>query len=154
MTSFTEYNITDYIDSSRLDPVRIDSFFLQEFQESKIHDTKAVILNGDCILDKYQKILDEFKSSREFTTEEFEHYKYNPKALSYELYGTTELWFLLLRVNNMYSAIDFTKNPCNVYTSDILNTLNEIIKIESEVTDLNIDIVIEASKKFTLNHSE
>lgn len=154
MTNLNESNISEYIDNARLDPMRIDTFFLQEFQESKIKDNLAMVLNGDCILDKYQKILDQFKSTREFSKEEFEHYKYNPKALSYELYNTTELWFLLLHVNNMYSPIEFTKNPCNVYTSDIINTLNEILNIEIDVKNLNNEDVVNDTKNFTLIHGK
>ncbi len=151
MTNYSEANIGDYIDASRSDQVRIDSFFLQEFLSL---DKKAIVMNGDCILDKYQKSLDQFKISREFTKEEFVLYQYNPKALSYELYGTTELWFLILRANNMYSPIEFTKNPCSVYTGDIINTLNEIINIESDVINMNSDEVINISKDFVLTNGK
>lgn len=154
MTNLNESTITEYIENARLDPMRIDTFFLQEFQESKIKDNYAMILNGVCILDKYQQILDTFKTTREFSKEEFERYKYNPKALSYELYNTTELWFLLLRANNMYSPIDFIKNPCSIYTTDVVNTLNEIINIEIDIKNLNDEEVINASKEFTLIHGK
>ena len=53
-------------------------------------------------------------------------YFYKPKLLSYELYGTTELWIALLRVNGMRNISEFNKSIIKVYTPDQLQDLIQI----------------------------
>lgn len=40
---------------------------------------------------------------------------YKPKSLSYELYGTTELWLALLRVNEMRNITEFHLPIIRIY---------------------------------------
>lgn len=40
---------------------------------------------------------------------------YKPKSLSYELYGTTELWLALLRVNEMRNTTEFHLPVIKIY---------------------------------------
>lgn len=51
---------------------------------------------------------------------------YKPKLLSLELYGTTELWLSLLRVNNMKNVTEFHLPIIKVYNP---YALKEIIKV-------------------------
>lgn len=51
---------------------------------------------------------------------------YQPKTLSYELYGTTELWLGLLRINQMRNITEFHQPIVKVYNP---NTVKELINI-------------------------
>lgn len=51
---------------------------------------------------------------------------YKPKSVSYELYGTTELWFALLRLNEMRNITEFHSPIIKIYDSD---SLKELISI-------------------------
>ena len=51
---------------------------------------------------------------------------YKPKMLSLQLYGTTELWLSLLRVNNLRNITEFHYPIIKVYSP---NDLNELMKI-------------------------
>lgn len=51
---------------------------------------------------------------------------YRPKAISYHIYGTTELWLALLRLNNMASASDFNKPVVKIYDPNGLKQLIDI----------------------------
>ena len=51
---------------------------------------------------------------------------YKPKMLSYELYGTTELWLAILRANNMKNISEFHYPIIKVYQPD---RLKELIKV-------------------------
>lgn len=51
---------------------------------------------------------------------------YKPKMVSMELYGTTELWLSLLRVNNMRNITEFHYPIIKVYDPD---SLKEYINI-------------------------
>lgn len=51
---------------------------------------------------------------------------YNPKLLSFETYGTTELWLAILRANNMKSIVEFHYPLIKMYNPD---RLKELIKV-------------------------
>lgn len=71
---------------------------------------------------KYRKELEECKQYYTIPSTMF----YKPKLLSYELYGTTELWLALLRANNMRNTSEFHYPLIKVYNPD---RLKELIKI-------------------------
>lgn len=51
---------------------------------------------------------------------------YKPKALSLKMYGTTELWLAILRVNNMRNITEFHMPYIKLYNPGMVK---EIIKI-------------------------
>ena len=55
-----------------------------------------------------------------------EEYFYKPKSLSEFLYGTTELWLSLLRVNDMRNITEFHEPIIKIYNP---NALMNLIKI-------------------------
>ena len=48
---------------------------------------------------------------------------YKPKMVSMELYGTTELWLSLLRVNEMTNITEFHQPLIKVYNPDQVKEL-------------------------------
>lgn len=59
---------------------------------------------------------------------------YQPKALSQELYGTTELWLALLRVNNMKNIAEFQGPIINIYNpTDVKELINIFFKREKKM---------------------
>jgi len=52
-----------------------------------------------------------------------QHMFYKPKMVSMELYGTTELWLALLRVNSMTNITEFHQPMIKVYNPDQLKEL-------------------------------
>ena len=95
------------------------------------------------IFDKYYELMKEKSVIIELTDEEYRTYMYKPKLLSLDLYGTTELDFLLLRLNNMVSCIYFNKQTLKELDKNIVSLLNEIMVhehdnyIDNEVTIIN-----------------
>ena len=55
-----------------------------------------------------------------------QHMFYKPKLLSFTLYGTTELWVSLLRVNNMHNITEFHLPCVKIYEP---GAVKELIKI-------------------------
>lgn len=101
------------------------------------------IFSISSIFDKYYELMKERTMTIELTDDEYRKYIYKPKLLSLDLYGTTELDFLLLRLNNMTSCIYFNKQTFKVFDKDITTLLNEIMihehdnYIDNEVTIIN-----------------
>lgn len=61
---------------------------------------------------KYKDQLD--KITMHYNVPESQFYK--PKLVSYELYGTTELWLGLLRLNNMRNTTEFYQPIIKIYS--------------------------------------
>ena len=120
----------------------IDSVEDMEISYRKLH-TGIHIKNKDEIIKvPYQSIvrtyLPYFKDmivTAELTPEELSSYKFKPKKLSYDLYGTTEIWCALLELNNVYSIIDFTMEKPKVFDpKEFIPLMNEILILENIIT--------------------
>ncbi len=71
---------------------------------------------------KYKRELEESKQFYKIP----ETMYYKPKMVSYELYGTTELWLAILRANNMKNTSEFHYPVIRVYNP---NRLKDLIKV-------------------------
>lgn len=60
------------------------------------------------VLDDYIDDLIDESVSIDLSSSEVNNYKYNPKKLSYDLYGSVKFYFVILRLNNMCNVHDFT----------------------------------------------
>lgn len=78
---------------------------------------------------RYHNILNPYIIERTYTDEEFINYYQRPKVLSQDLYGTPELWSGLLYINNVVSTANFTNKTVKVFTSNIIEVLNELMTI-------------------------
>ena len=86
------------------------------------------------LMNKYKdflsKAIDEVKLNDKLKIK----YQYNPKAVSFDLYGTTELWDAILVLNNAKSIIDFTPSKIKYYNpSKLKPLLNELMILEGVV---------------------
>ena len=106
-------------------------------------NNELFVFSISSIFDKYYELMKEKTVTIELTDEEYRTYIYKPKLLSLDLYGTTELDFLLLRLNNMVSCIYFNKKTLKVFDKNIISLLNEIMVheqdnfIDNEVSIIN-----------------
>ncbi len=65
-------------------------------------------------------------------------YRYNPKKLAFDIYGSAELYFIILALNGMCSFKDFNKKIIKVlYKQDMENLLTQIYNAESEYINKN-----------------
>lgn len=60
------------------------------------------------ILDDYMEEIMEEALEIEFSPKDIETYKFNPKMLSYKIYGTTKLYYVILKMNNLCNVHEFT----------------------------------------------
>lgn len=60
------------------------------------------------LLDDYIDNLLDMTVDVDVSSEEVQKYKYNPKMLSYDLYGSTSFFYVILRLNNLCNIHDFT----------------------------------------------
>lgn len=60
--------------------------------------------------DYIDEIITNYCVNVELTDDNLSKYKYRPKLLCYDLYGSQELYYLILIINDICSVKDFTKN--------------------------------------------
>ena len=101
-----------------------------------INDTYLRI-NYESVINKYYSEFRNFFAYIDLLDpKDVSKYRNNPKALSYELYGTTEYWWLLLQCNEMRSASEFTKTHIKVITKKALKELFSIIlRADKDIID-------------------
>ena len=87
--------------------------------------------------------LDELKKLSQtvlLTDTDYIKYVYKPRLLSYDVYGTTELYFLILALNNIYDIRQFTIDTKKVQmltVSDYQTVINYIYNSEKSYIDSN-----------------
>lgn len=141
-----ESSINDYIDDYRELDVSFDRMHLKEavtFVPDSSGVTDGVIL-GETFIDKYKTDLKALVMTKTFTRDEIFKYKCNPWALSYDLYDSVEYWQMLLDLNDMFSATEFTRTTVKVYDGSLPEVLDAIMASEETFIDYNEDEVNEA----------
>lgn len=129
-----EATVREYIAAYTSDDVKFPDFFLKAVYNAT--DGK-MILNDDSILNLFESNLKEHLRSVTLTQQEYRKYKCNPKLLSYDRYGTTEYWFLILHANEIYSASEMTMNPIKLYDANIGDIIARIFSAQKEIIDIN-----------------
>lgn len=138
---FNKYNIkscstiSELIDYGEALPISMDKLHMKKVSFSS--DNEPIVFNYLSILDKYYYELQKHVVTVKLTDDEFAKYKYKPKLLCYDVYNNLDMAPLILRLNNMTSVIDFTKQELKMYKNDIYSTLNEILVLEQEALDNN-----------------
>jgi len=94
------------------------------------NSNNLIIFNYNSLIEKYKYFLEKYIKTIEFNDTEYEKYKFKPKSLSMDLYGTTELWSAILRINDIISISEFSLKKIRLFTTDILSVLNEVLILE------------------------
>ena len=95
-------------------------------------DGKSVLLSYN-ILNDYRKEIFDFVIPITLTNEEFQKYQYQPKKLAYDLYGSTEYYYMILFINSMTDIKEFNRRRINLMRAkDMSSVLSAIYSSESE----------------------
>lgn len=119
------YTLQDFIDTGIADEMTYDHFAIIQHSKNDftqnptdINDQNIVKYCQTNILDMYMDILQSYDDRdtavrgmcikvTQFTSEEIAKYKYHPDLLSYYLYGTTQLDFLIMIINGIIDPKEF-----------------------------------------------
>ena len=129
-----ESTMSDYISQYNSEEITFPEFFLKQVFDV---NNKKMIVNFNSLVIKYMPELESLKTKITLTNEEHAKYKYNPKLLSYDLYGTTELWFLILEANELRSITEFNSKTIYLFKTDILEKMSRILNLEQIPKDYN-----------------
>lgn len=118
-------SLSEYID-------QLDITYSKLFLKSLIiSGDNTLIVNSTSLSNKYYDYIMKNTMTLELSNSEYMKYRYQPKLFCYDIYGTTELWFLLLRINNFTSISEFNSKKIKVFSGSIFNVLNEILVNEN-----------------------
>ena len=103
--------------------------------------------------DYIEEIIENYCKTIVLTDDQLAKYKYRPKLLCYDIYGSQEIYYLILIINDMCSVKDFTKNKLilptkanmpiitkaimNANRSDIQKYNKDNIKTSAELEEKN-----------------
>lgn len=102
------------------------------------------VVNMNLLFEKYYELLTDHTVVVTLSENEYLRYRYKPKLLSKDLYGTYDLHFLLLKLNHITSVVNFDFTELKVFNTNIIGLLNEIQVLEN---DNFIDNEMEVIKK-------
>ena len=127
--------VEDFIEMGASDEMTYKNFsILVNF----IGESSVVEYAQDNVIYDYIDELMEKSVVFELSDDDYIKYRYKPKLLSYDIYGTTELYFVIMALNGICNIKDFNKRKLNLlYKSDLLNILNEIYSAESDYISYN-----------------
>lgn len=99
------------------------------------------IYNLDSIVDKYREVLMQETITYELTPLEIERYRYKPRSFCQDFYANADLWSVLLRINNMLTAIDFNKPVIVTFGPKFIKTLSKLMSLEDDELEKNLERV-------------
>ena len=106
-------------------------------------DGKSVLLTYN-ILNDYRKEIFDFVIPITLTNEEFQKYQYQPKKLAYDLYGSTEYYYMILFINSMTNIKEFNRRRINLMRAkDMSSVLSAIYSSESEYIERTQQLISE-----------
>ena len=103
----------------------------------------AIVIKFHNLLSKYNDLIQQYIVTVDLTDSEYNKYKCLPNLLSYDLYGTPELGYSILYINNMVSMTQFTKRTIKVFTTGINEIIKELMVLTREDLDRNALQILE-----------
>mgnify|MGYP000065565034 CR=1 FL=1 len=97
-----------------------------------------IILSANNIIYDYMDEIKPYIVNVTLSEEEYIKYRYKPKLFAYDIYGSTELFFIVMAVNGIYDIKDFNRrNIKALYKKQLFELLNQIYNAESEYIQKN-----------------
>lgn len=127
----TTYTLQDFINMRNIDDMTYYNFSILEVINGVQH------LNHNLVEDYLSHLLSTCETVPLSDTE-YKRYKYRPDLLAYDLYGSVQLDFVLLLLNDMIDPKEFDVKTVKLPYASILNTfLNDIYSKESSYINQN-----------------
>ena len=132
--------IQEIIDAGKRASLTTDDLSLKTIVTNSMDE--KFIVNLTTVFEKYYELLTDYAVTVRLTEEEYLRYRFKPRLLSKDLYGTYDLHYLLLKLNYITSVIYFDFTELKVFKPDIVSLLNEIKILEFDnYTDNQMEII-------------
>lgn len=113
------------------------NFSILQVEYSK-DKTLRIDFTIDNLINDYMDVLKENAKKVKLTDQEKIKYYYNPDLLAYDIYGSTELDFIVMQMNGIIDPKDFDMPTLKLlYKSDLVNIMNRIYSAENRYLSAN-----------------
>ena len=117
----------------------LDQFILMKSTDDMTYNNFSIygVIDGQKILesnlvDEYLTELAKLSNVVQLNTDEYKRYKYSPDLLAYDVYGSTQLDFVVLAANDMIDPKDFNLKRLKLPTVSAMKLfLNEVYSANS-----------------------
>ncbi len=127
--------MNDYISKYNTEQLTSSAVFLKRVFDNG--NNRRMLVNFDSLLIKYRGELTNAKLKVELTGDDYRKFRFNPKLFSFVMYGTTELWYLVLEANELKSATEFDLKTVWFYYPDIVEKIVRILNLDREIINQN-----------------
>ena len=125
------YTLGDFVELQSVDNMTYYNFSILEIIDGVQH------LDHNLVED-YLKELEATCVTLELSNEEMSRYRYNPDLLAYDIYGSVQLDFIILLLNDMIDPKDFDRKKLKLpYASSLSIFLNTLYSKESNYINEN-----------------
>lgn len=141
--------IDQFIQTEQNKSVKYPNYYYQKvISEDDLH----VIMNHQSIMDRYVQYIRDYLTEIELTQEEMRKYRYNPKRLSFNLYGTTSYWWSIIFANQIHSLTEFDfsrDNVIKVFTREGISAFSTVLSVDKTFISENQSEVSKDRKSVT-----
>ena len=127
------YTIQSFISVGKSNDV---SYYYSSILET-LGDNNDVYISAHNIFHDYKQELLEQSVFVTLTDSEYYDYMYQPRQLAYNLYGYTDLYFVLMILNDICDIKDFNFKKVRVLHPDSIDILGRIINAEENYINKN-----------------
>ena len=141
--------IEQFIQTEQNKSVKYPNYYYQKvISEDDLH----VIMNYQSIMDRYDQYIRDYITEIELSQEEMRKYRYNPKRLSFNLYGTTSYWWSIIFANQIHSLTEFDfsrDNVIKVFTREGISAFSTVLSVDKTFISENQSEVSKDRKSVT-----
>lgn len=131
MASETTTTIQDFINSAPANSISYDSTsFLEKFNN-------LTMVSYNIFNDYIEEMLDMCVNVT-LSDQEYNKYVYRPKLLAYDVYGSTEMYFIIMILNNICNVKEFNFKKIKMLTvEDLEKVVSAVYNSEKYRLDIN-----------------
>lgn len=141
--------IDQFIQTEQNKSAKYPNYYYQKvISEDDLH----VIMNYQSIMDRYVQYIRDYITEIELSQEEMRKYRYNPKRLSFNLYGTTSYWWSIIFANQIHSLTEFDfsrDNVIKVFTREGISAFSTVLSVDKTFISENQSEVSKDRKSVT-----
>ena len=124
------YTVEDFIELGKeIDDIQYSKFSILSKASSDV--TNPILYATHNLIYDYEEEFKALSLIVDMTDTEYNKYRLKPKLLAYDIYGSTEIYFVILFINGMYSIKDFDRKTIKLLKKDaMIQLLEEIYNAE------------------------
>lgn len=125
------YTLDEFIDSGVDDLITYTNFSL-------LQSISGIQIPSENLIFDYMQEIKQASVTVILSESELQKYKYKPKLLAFDVYGTTECYFIIMALNNIIDVRDFTLKRLKMVEPSVLDQLMSYI-YEANVNLINVN---------------